>query len=320
MAGYFLSLIFLAKSKWKWRFVPLTLVVGIYLVGLHLSENELRAAFLDAGQGDSSVVELPDGKVMLIDGSTMEPDMGRMVIAPYLWSKGITRVDYMVMSHPHPDHYGGLVYVLDHFEVGEIWFNGMISDGATVLFQRAAQRKVPYKILKRGDMLQSNIYRIYVFHTYDEFNADSSGEEFSGQNSDSLVLKIESENSSLLFTGDIEQEAEEDILHLGSRLKSDIIKVPHHGGRTSSSEGFINAVAPQIAVISSGRGNSFGHPHKETLERYERAGTTVLRTDVNGAVTITNHGRSYEIRTYEDSVFKSVDAWRDEVRNLKLLF
>ncbi len=317
---YFLSLVFLAKSKWRYRFVPLMLVISIYLVSPFLSENKLRATFLDAGQGDSSVVELPDGKIMLIDGSTIEPDMGRMVIAPYLWSRGTRKIDYMVMSHPHPDHYGGLVYVLDHFDVGSIWFNGMISDEAMVLFERAAQRKVPYKVLKRGDLLEGDRYRIYVLHPYNEFYTGASAEEYAARNSDSLVLKIESEDASLLFTGDIEQEAEEDILYLGSRLKSDIIKVPHHGGRASSSEGFINAVGPQIAVISAGRGNSFGHPHKDTLDRYERIGAKVFRTDVNGAVTITNYGRSYEIRTYEDSMFKRVETWRNETRNLKLLF
>jgi competence protein ComEC len=320
IAGYFFSLIFLVKSKRKWRAVPLALIIGIYLAGPYLKEDKLSVTFLDAGQGDSAVVELPDGKIMLIDGSTLEPDMGRMVIAPYLWSKGIRKVDYMVMSHPHPDHYGGLIYVADNMDVGEIWFNGIISDGAEELFRRAAIRSIPYEILKRGDMLEGNGYKIYAFHPYDEFYASSATEEYSTRNSDSLVLKIESEDASLLFTGDIEQEAEEDILHLGSRLKSDIIKVPHHGGRTSSSGAFINAVGPQIAVISVGRGNSFGHPHKDTLERYERGGTRVFRTDMNGVVTISRSRNSYQVKTYEDSVFKRVESWRDEMRNSKLLF
>jgi len=188
------------------------------------------------------------------------------------------------------------------------------------LFKRAAQKKVPCKILKRGDVLQSDGYRIYVLHPYDEFYASSATEEYSTRNSDSLVLKIESEDASFLFTGDIEQEAEEDILNLGSRLNSDIIKVPHHGGKTSSSEGFINAVSPQIAVISVGRGNSFGHPHKDTLERYERTGAKVFRTDMSGAVTISRSRNSYQVETYEDSVFKRAGSLGDEMRNLKLLF
>jgi competence protein ComEC len=317
---YFLSLIFLMKSRLKWRFVPLAIVLVIYLVSPYLSDNKLTVTFLDTGQGDASVVELPDNKVMLIDGSTADPDMGRMVIAPYLWSKGIRRIDYMVMSHPHPDHYGGLIYVMDNIDVGEIWFNGSMSGGAEALFRRAVKRNVPYKILKRGDVREGDRYRIYVFHPYDGFCASSSRGEFSTQNSGSLVLKLESDDASVLFTGDIEKEAEDDILFLGRRLKSDIIKVPHHGGRTSSSEDFINAVSPEIAVISAGRGNSFGHPHKETLRRYERAGARVFRTDMNGAVTISRSRDSYHIETYEDSVFKRVRSWRDEARNLRLLF
>ncbi|MBI5664225.1 MAG: DNA internalization-related competence protein ComEC/Rec2 [Nitrospirae bacterium] len=320
VAGYFVSLIFLVKSKRKWRAAPLALVIGIYLVSPYVKEDKLSVTFLDAGQGDSAVVELPGKKVMLIDGSTGDPDMGRMVIAPYLWSKGIRKVDYMVMSHPHPDHYGGLIYVADNMDVGEIWFNGMVSDGAEELFRRAGIKNIPYKILNRGAVLESEGYRIYVMHPYDEFYASSATEEYSTRNSDSLVLKIESDDASILFTGDIEQEAEDDILFLGSRLKSDIIKVPHHGGRTSSSEGFINAVAPQIAVISAGRGNSFGHPHKDTLDRYEKAGAKVFRTDMNGAVTISLSRNAYQVETYEDSVFKRVRAWRDEIRNLRLLF
>lgn len=320
IAGYYLSLIFLLKSKSRWKFAPLVFVIGVYLASPYLSGNKLRVTFLDIGQGDSSLVELPDKKVMLIDGGTGEPDMGRMVIAPYLWSKGIGKIDYMVMSHPHPDHYGGLVYVLDHFDVGEIWYNGTISDGANVLFQKAGKREVPYKILKRGDLLEGARYRIYVFHPYDEFRASSFTPEYVTRNSDSLVLKIEYEDTSVLFTGDIEKDAEEDILYIGGRLKSDIIKVPHHGGRTSSSEEFLKAVSPEIAVISAGRGNSFGHPHTDTLERYERAGARIFRTDVNGAVTISGDGKSYEIETYKDSVFKRVENRRDEIRNLRLLF
>ncbi|RJR15128.1 MAG: DNA internalization-related competence protein ComEC/Rec2 [Nitrospiraceae bacterium] len=320
IAGYYLSLIFLVKNKSRWRVVPLAFVFSIYLVSPHLSENKLGVTFLDAGQGDASVVELPDGKVMLIDGSTLEPDMGRMVIAPYLWAKGTGRIDYMVVSHTHPDHYGGLVYVLEHFDVGEIWFNGMISDDAKVLFQSAALRGVPNRILKRGDVLEGARYRIYVFHPYEDFYAASTSEQYATQNNDSLVLKVETDSASVLFTGDIENEAEADILHLGSRLRSDIIKVPHHGGRSSSSEGFINAVSPEIAVISAGRRNSYGHPHKDTLGRYEKAGATVFRTDINGAVTITGNGKTYEVQSYEDSVFKIAGALRDEFRNIKLLF
>ena len=320
IALYFLSLIFLMKSKFKWRFLPLVLVVCLYLVSPYLSNNNnLRVTFLDAGQGDAAVIELPDGKVMLVDGSRNEPDMGRMVIAPYLWSKGIRRVDYMVMSHPHPDHFGGLIYIMDNLDVGEIWFNGRRSDESLEFFQKMAEKNIPSRILARGDVLEAKGYKIYALHPYDEFYADSPRARFSNQNSASLVLKIESDDVSILFTGDIEAEAEENLARLGDWLKSDIIKAPHHGGRTSSSTRFIQTVRPQTAVISVGANNSYNHPHPETLKRYKDEGVRVFRTDISGAVTIIAGGSAYEVKTYGDTRFKKVSVREDEIRNLRLL-
>ena len=159
-----------------------------------------------------------------------------------------------------------------------------------------------------------------MFHPYDEFYADSPRGEFSSQNSASLVLKIESDDISVLFTGDIEEEAEENLVYLGKWLESDIIKVPHHGGRTSSSAEFLKWVSPQIAVVSAGRNNPFNHPHEETIERYKNAGVRFLRTDKDGAITITSKDSSYEVKTYWDSRLKRVNKWKDEINNLRLLF
>lgn len=133
-------------------------------------------------------------------------------------------------------------------------------------------------------------------------------------------MKIVSGGASALFTGDIEIEAEENLIFLGNRIKSDILKVPHHGGRTSSSEGFLRAVKPEISVVSAGKNNPFNHPHEETVERYRDAGARLFRTDADGAVTITSTGNSYEIQTYEDSRFKKVSRLGDEIKNLRLLF
>jgi len=335
---YYLSLIFLLKSSARravWRLLPLALVICFYLISPYLSNNAFRITFLDIGQGDSSIVELPDKKVMLIDGGMHEPDMGKAVIAPYLWSRGLRNIDYLVLTHPHPDHYGGLIYIMENFKIGEIWLNGRKTFESEIFFQKIKEKKIQYKVLKRGDVLETDKYKIYVFHPYDEFFADSPRGAFSNHNSSSLVLKFESDNASILFTGDIETEAEESLLPLGTWLKSDIIKVPHHGGRTSSSAGFLKAVSPQTAVVSAGKNNSFNHPHKETIERYRSAGTRIYRTDVDGAVTITlsNAGNAgsglkpdppeeapYEIKTYWDTEFTKVTGWRDEIRNLRLLF
>jgi competence protein ComEC len=334
---YFFSLVFIIKSKPKWRFLPLVFVICLYSVSPYLfSDNSFRITFLDVGQGEASLVKLPDKKVMLIDGGTYDPDMGRRVVAPYLWSKGIKSVDYLVLSHPHPDHYGGLIYIMDNFKVGEVWLNGRMIPGSEVFFQKIQEKKIPYKILRRGDVLEASAssakdYKIFVFHPYDEFYADSPRGEFSNQNSASLVLKIDTGDASALFTGDIEVEAEENLMFLGRWLRSDVIKVPHHGGRTSSSLEFLKSVNPQVAVASAGENNPFNHPHRETIERYNSFGVRLFRTDIDGAVTVTPspnplprgegvRGRVYEIKTYWDSRFKEVHGVRDEIRNLRLLF
>ncbi len=320
MLLYFISLVFIIKSRMKWRFLPLILVVCFYVVSPYLSDNDhMNITFLDVGQGESSFVKLPDGKRMLIDGGTTEPDMGRSVIAPFLWSQGIKNIDYLVLSHPHPDHFGGLMYIVDNFNVEEIWSSGRVTEDAESFFQTIREKKIEHRILRRGDLIEAEGYKIYVFHPYDEFYAGSPRGEFSNENSDSLVLKIRTENLSVLFTGDIEAEAEENLVHLSSWLQSDILKAPHHGGKTSSSRGFLKMVNPGTAVISAGRYNPFNHPHDETIQRYHNAGIRLFRTDRDGAVSITSKNNSYTVRTYQGSVLRKVNGLKDEIRNLLYL-
>ncbi|MBI4655100.1 MAG: DNA internalization-related competence protein ComEC/Rec2 [Nitrospirae bacterium] len=326
---YFLSLAFIVKGKprtnlvrgkSKWRIIPFALIITLYTLSpLLFTDNSLKITFLDVGQGDSAVIELPDKKAMLIDGGSKNYDAGKRVLAPYLWAKGIRKVDYLVLSHPHPDHYGGLIYIMDNFKVGEVWLNGRRIPEAEVFFQKLKEKGIYYKALKRGDLLEEKGYKIYAFHPYNEFYADSPRGDFSNQNNDSLVLKIEFNGAAALFTGDIEMEAEENLVYLGKWLKSDIIKVPHHGGRTSSTAEFIKTVNPKIAVISAGKNNPFNHPHEETIKRYGSSGVRLLRTDTDGAVRVVFKEGAYEIKTYWDSRFKKVTNLRDEIRNLRLL-
>jgi competence protein ComEC len=320
---YFFSLAFFLKSRWKWRFLPLILTICLYLLSPSLyKEDNLTITFLDVGQGESSVVVLPDKKVMIIDGGIDEPDMGRMVVAPYLWSQDIKKIDFMVVSHPHADHFGGLIYIADTFNVKEIWTNGRMNTDAENFFSRIEKKNIPLKILKRGDLFESRDYKVYTLHPYDDFYAGSSRGEFSNQNSDSLVMKIQSNGFSALFTGDIEAEAEQDLVHLGHWLKSDVMKVPHHGSKTSSTSAFIQTVRPRIAVISVGRNNPFNLPNDETLRHYSDVGARLLRTDLDGAVRIIFRDQphpSYEVKTYQDFTFKAVQGLKDELRNLRLL-
>jgi competence protein ComEC len=317
---YYIAAFIIIKSRSVWRFVPLVAVLSIYLVLPYCSSGHMRAVFLDVGQGDASVVELPDKKIMLIDGGTKRPDMGRRIIAPYLWSRGVKKIDFIVLSHPHPDHYGGLIYIMENFKVGQVWLTGRTAYESGDFFNVVNKKKIPYKILARGDVLASGKYRIYVLHPYGGFHAGSPRGAYSNQNSDSMVLRVEADGSSILFTGDIEQEAEEDLVFLGDSLQSDVLKVPHHGSRTSIFGSFIEAVKPGLAVISVGRNNYFHHPHISALDTYQDSGIRVLRTDLDGAVEVYFINGSYKTRTYSDYTLKKVEKIKDEARNLRLLF
>jgi competence protein ComEC len=315
-----LLFVFINKKNVIRRCIPVFLVFIFYLLRPQFSSDNFSVTFLDVGQGESSVVQLPGREIMLIDGGTQKPDMGGRVIAPYLLSKGITSIDFLVLSHYHPDHYGGLRYIMDNFDIREIWSNGFFMNNKKSFLYDSENRQLMHRVMRRRDMLETDKYIVTVLHPYQSFHADSPRGLFSDENSSSLVFKVEAENISILFTGDIEEEAEENLLFAYEWLKSDIIKVPHHGGRTSSSMDFINAVRPKLAVVSSGRNNPFHHPHITTMYRYKNAGVEVFRTDRDGAVTVNIKNGRYEMSTYEDSKLLPVKHWQDELRNVTLLF
>ena len=281
-------------------FIPLV----IYMFSVLSEKDKLIVTYLDVGQGDASVIELPDGRTMLMDtGKTgREP-------ASFLKYRGRQRIDILVVSHAHPDHTGGLEYLANRFHVREIWDNGrlILPDGRSHISHRS---------LTRGDVIEGPGYRISVLHPYPEFYS-SGGREYDAANNDSLVFRIESGGRSFLFTGDVEKEAEEDILHLGKWLKSDVLKTPHHGGKTSADEAFFRAVSPDVAVISVGRDNSFGHPHQETLDALEGVG--IYRTDIDGAIKIKASENGLEIKTYRDFKIGSAGSFFDEIQNFRKL-
>jgi competence protein ComEC len=274
----------------------------IYFFACAFEEKSLNVTYLDVGQGDSSVVELPDGKTMVIDtGRT-----GRET-ASFLKLIGKDTIDILVLSHIHPDHIGGLDDIRRKFSVKEIWDNGRM------VFPGYGEARS----LKRGDMLEGKGYRIYALHPYPEFyTVDRS--DYVSENNDSLVLKIEGNSRSFLFTGDVEEEAEEDVMHLGMWIRSSVIKVPHHGGRSSANRPFLKAVSPDIAVISVGRDNVFGHPHEGMLDALR--GARILRTDKDGAIKIEETADGLHIKTYKDFLIEKTGSLAGEIRNFKRLF
>ena len=295
---------FLLNKKSYTLLIPFLPFVVYFLLSV-FEKNTLSVTCLDVGQGDSALVELPDRKTMAIDtGPT-----GRE-LASFLKYRGKKTVDFLVLSHVHPDHTGGLDMIMNNFEVQEIWDNGRI-------ILPEALRGFTHRSFSRGDVIEGHGYRIYMLHPYPGFYT-INGKEYDEENNDSLVLKIESNGKSVLFTGDIEEEAEENIRHLGKWLKSDVIKVPHHGSKSSAYEPFLRTVSPEKAVISVGKDNTFGHPHRETLDRLQDI--TVFRTDIDGAVHMHATGDGLDIETWKDSRLEKAFSLSDEAYNFKRLF
>lgn len=274
------------------------------LVSLQQGGSTLSVTYLDVGQGDSAVIE-GDGKTVVIDAGRTGREL-----EGHLRYLGKRSVDVLVITHADDDHAAGALHVMGKMPVGEIWDNGLIT------YPNNLPGNAVHRSLARGDEADAGELRIQVLHPYRGFYTFGDNEA-TAENNDSLVVRVAGQRA-FLFTGDTAQEAEEDMLHLGGWLKSDVIKVSHHGSRTSSAEDFLNAVSPLIAVISAGRDNPYGHPHSETLERFR--GVRIYRTDRDGAIKITETAGGLSVKTCNEFVFERVKDISGEGRNLKRLF
>jgi competence protein ComEC len=273
-------------------------------------DGRFRVEFLDVGQGDSAFITFPDGQTMLIDGGgrvsftdngdedrPFEPDsprIGEMVVSEFLWEKGLSRVDRLVVTHADADHAQGLADVVRNFEVGEIWLGAMPKGGSELdeLLSEAKRYSVQVKQIGRGDTF--DIAGAGIETLWPARSAEQAGSD----NNASLVLRLVYGESEFLFTGDIEKETEAALLSSGSVLSADVIKVPHHGSRTSSTAEFVTAVRPRITIIPVGRRSMFGHPHPEVLQRWQSTGSTILITGHTGTITLTTDGRTMRLETF----------------------
>jgi competence protein ComEC len=280
----------------------------LYFLLSFTGKKDFSVTYLDVGQGDSAVIELPHQKTIVIDTGRS----GRET-ASYLKYKGKQVIDALVLSHIHPDHTGGLDYLVKQFKVKELWDNGkMILPENIMSYVGDKQR-----ILQRGDKIEGKGYTMHILHPYPEFYS-LYGNEYIEANNDSLVIKIKGGNASFLFAGDVEEEAEKDLLHIGPWLRSDVIKVPHHGGKTSAYKPFFELVSPGIAVISLGRNNAFGHPHDEMLDVLQ--GARIFRTDTDGAVKIQESTHGLKIKTFKDFQLERTGSFAVEFQNIRRLF
>lgn len=250
------------------------------------AEDALRVHYIDVGQGDSELIELPNDEVMLIDAG--ENDKGGVVV-DYIKSQGIDKIDYLVGTHPHSDHIGGLDTVIDELETGKIYMPKVASDTKTFndVLDAVERKGLSVNTAKSGvEVLKSDDLSVTFVAPVRE--------TYKSLNNVSAVVKIVYKNSSFLFTGDAEEQAEEDIT---ADVRADILKAGHHGSSTSSSWDFLNRVNPSCAVISCGEGNEYGHPHTETLEKLSEIGAAVYRTDLDGTVIIETQGDGYTVYT-----------------------
>ncbi len=268
--------------------------------------GKFEVTVLDVGQGDSLFLAFPNGHTMLIDGGGIAgseviqgvrsgPDIGEEVVSPYLWTRGLKRIDVIALTHAHHDHLDGLHSVLQNFRVGELWVGRDEETPAFLsLLEQARARGVKVVTESQGQKFNWDGVDGSILWPVDISTVTKAA------NDNSMVLRIADGAETFLLPGDIEKRAENELVAEQAPLAADFLKVPHHGSRTSSTDDFVAAVAPKVAVVSVGEDNPFGHPVDAVVERYKDAGVRFLRTDKDGAVTATTDGKTLSVTTYAE--------------------
>jgi len=253
----------------------------------------LEVTFFDVGQGDAIFIETPQRHQILIDGGPSSPISEKLTKEMPFWDRTI---DLIVLTHPEKDHLAGLLEVLKRYKVENILWTGIIrdtsefkeweklieSEGAKIFIAQAGQE------IKIHRCHLCNFSILYPFENL-------AGQEFKDSNNTSIITKLVFGENSFLFTGDVYKLVERELLTKEIDIDSDVLKVGHHGSKTSSSEEFIEEVSPEIAVILVGKENKYGHPHQEVLDTLTKYGIRVLRTDLNGDIKIISDGKNYEV-------------------------
>lgn len=312
-----LSLATILRIAHRWRErTAASLTVALFACALLIasapfspawSAGKMEVSVLDVGQGDSIFVVSPGGKTLLIDGggafggfagqNNRGIDPGEEAVSPYLWSRGFQKIDVVALTHAHQDHLGGLKAILENFQVGQLWIGREISSAALArIEQLATRRKIPLAHETRAKTFAWDSMQGRFFWP----DASPAAPAAAPKNDDSLVLKLQFEDRSVLLPGDAEKEAEREILSKEEKddLRAQVLKIGHHGSKNSTTAEFLAAVKPHLAVISVGEDNPYGHPSAELLERLANAGVRVLRTDRDGAVHILMDKNSLEVSCF----------------------
>ncbi|MCH8927598.1 MAG: DNA internalization-related competence protein ComEC/Rec2 [Candidatus Marinimicrobia bacterium] len=260
-----------------------------------LSYKGAEVTFLDVGQGDAAYIDDSFGRNIIIDTgqSNYGSEAGRFVVGPFLRSKGVNTINYLLLTHQDSDHTGGAIYILENFQVDTLITSYSDSGSSTYLkvLSIAERKNIPRMKTKMGDLIKLGRFSsIRILHPPLGY-----GLRFANSNNNSsLVFKYNYGESSILFTADIESSAEMKLVKSGYNLKSQLLKVPHHGSSSSSSMNFIEAVSPAEALISVGRNNLYGHPSKEVTERYDKSEIKLKRTDIDMAIVMRLNGKTID--------------------------
>jgi competence protein ComEC len=313
--------------------VLLVSAIAVIKPPARLPSGKLTVYFLDVGQGDSALVVFPQGSTMLIDGGgelsfkgatgnakekqgavspatpqeqereDREPEfkeqsfsIGESVVSRFLWSKGLTHIDYLLATHADADHMDGLAAVARNFTVHEAIVGRVVTNDSEFKdFVRAtARQKTPLALLNVGERFEIEGVTIEIFWPL-------SGKPVAqkSSNNDSIVLRLSYGANSILFTGDIEKESEEWLTKSAIDLRSEVLKIPHHGSKTSSTEAFIDAVKPRLAIVSVSERSRFGHPHAVVVERYQKRGVQLYQTGRDGMITVQSDGTTLQVSRYQ---------------------
>lgn len=276
--------------------ISIAIIIIFFIRCFYKNYRGLQLYFVDVGQGDCTVIKTPNNKNIIVDGggnsnSESNYDIGENVVLPYLLNRKIWKLDYMIISHFDSDHYQGLEYVIKNLKVKTVIIPKQLEENYNCkeFLKIAKEKKVEIVEVKAGDRIEldKNLYMLVLWPVEDGIMENIT-------NNNSLVFKIFYNNSSILFTGDIEEVAEKEIIskydneifRKKNMLKADILKVAHHGSKTSSTEEFLKMVKPKIALIGVGKNNKFGHPNEEVIKRISSMGINIFRTDENGEIKI----------------------------------
>lgn len=281
------------KTYRKALVYSILILVNVGIFHGALADNKwLEVTFFDVGQGDAALVTFPDGKRMLIDAgpNLQDFDAGQFFLVPYFKRQGIKRIDAIVLSHADNDHIGGMPTVMRSMKVEKIVDTGLFHESriCSVYSHVVDSLNLDYCVAEAGSLIvKSDEYGVFIFHPGDAQRKILNDDI----NNNSVVLKICYGDVSFLFTGDVEMEAEELLLHYGDLLRADVLKVAHHGSNTSSTLDFLKQVRPEYAVISLGKNNKFNFPSGRVVRRMNQLNIKSLRTDENGAIIFKTDGK-----------------------------